>query len=289
MQSERLDKRLVRETGLTRSRIEKLIREGFVLVNGQAVAKPGFLVLPEDSVKAEIPEPVPLLAVPENIEIAILYEDAHIAVIDKACGMVVHPAAGNETGTLVNALLYHLKGLSGIGGVLRPGIVHRLDKDTSGVLLVAKTDETHLALSDAFKQRRIRKEYIAVVDGSMKADAGKISLPIARHPQDRKKMAVIQNGKEAITKYKVIARTGKATALHVDLITGRTHQIRVHCAHLGHPIVGDGIYGHKRAQDAAPRLMLHAWRIRFTHPVTGEEMCCEAEIPKEFQKFLVKN
>lgn len=289
MRHERLDVRLSRETELTRSRVEKLIREGLIRVDGQIQTKPGFMVLVDAVIQADIPEPAPIQALPEPISIDILYEDAAIAVVNKPCGMVVHPAAGNETGTLVNALLYHLQGLSGIGGMLRPGIVHRLDKDTSGLLLIAKSDAAHITLTDAFKSRKVSKQYIAVVDGHVKTDTGRIEAPIARHPKNRKQMAVDPNGKAAITEYQVLERISKTSYVLVNLVTGRTHQIRVHFAYMGHPILGDRVYGGKKTQDAASRLMLHAWRVAFAHPITGQEMRFEAPVPNAFSIYNQKN
>jgi 23S rRNA pseudouridine1911/1915/1917 synthase len=276
--------RLAREAELSRSRAEKLIRDGRVLVGGKAQTKPGFGVDACVPIQVDMPLPTPLKASPEPIPIDLLYEDAFIAVVVKPCGMVVHPAAGNESGTLVNALLYHLRGLSGIGGALRPGIVHRLDKDTSGLMIIAKTDESHLKLSKAFQDRTIEKEYVATVEGRV-SQPGTINAPIGRHSKDRKKMAIQKNGREAITHYQIIENLRKATFLRVQLITGRTHQIRVHFASIGHSILGDVIYGSKSAQNAAPRLMLHARQIAFSHPISGEAMRFEADIPEEFFLF----
>lgn len=285
MPSERLDVRLARERELTRSRIEKLIHNGLVFVDGKLQTKPGFLVDAEASIQVDIPPVTVMEAFPEPIPIDILYEDDCLAVINKPCGMVVHPAAGNESGTLVNALLYHLHGLSGIGGTLRPGIVHRLDKDTSGVLLVAKSDESHLKLSEAFQNRMITKEYVAIAEGHFKHETGVIDAPIGRHLKDRKKMAVDPQGRNAITEYQVVDDLSKASYVRINLITGRTHQIRVHFSYIGHPVLGDRIYGSKNAQNAAPRLMLHARKISFHHPITGAEMYFEAPIPNEFATF----
>lgn len=288
MANERLDLRLSQLLGITRSRAEKLIREGMVCVNGAVETKPGYKAREQDVIDASLPEPAAMEAAPENIPLEIMYEDAHLAVVNKPAGMVVHPAAGNETGTMVNALLYHLSDLSGIGGTLRPGIVHRLDKDTSGLLLVAKSDEAHLGLSEALKERSVRKTYRAVALGGFKADEGVIEAPIARHPTDRKKMAIVEGGRYARTEYRVAARLKGATLLDVNLITGRTHQIRVHFASIGHPLAGDPIYGRKRTVDAASRLMLHAWKIGFTHPVTGEEMLFVSDEPVAFLSYVKK-
>lgn len=282
MMDERLDIRVARDACVTRSRAEKLIRGERVRVNGQIACKPGTKTPAEALVEVDVPPPKPMDAKEEDLPLEILYEDEHLAVVVKPCGMVVHPAVGNETGTLVNALLHHMDGLSAIGGTIRPGIVHRLDKDTSGLLLVAKDDISHIALSDAMKQRTIQKTYRAVALGHFGKDMGFVEAPIGRHPQDRKRMAVVSGGRWARTEYRVVQALRGATLLEVDLITGRTHQIRVHLAHMGHPIVGDTVYGGKRQPIDADRLMLHAWRICFIHPVTGEKMRFEAPEPPLF-------
>lgn len=287
MDDERLDIRLARETGLTRSRVERLIRQGRAKVDGQAVEKPGLKVEPQAQVTLDVPPPAAMEAEAEDLPLTVLYEDEDLAVIDKPCGMVVHPAAGNETGTLVNALLHHLSGLSGIGGTLRPGIVHRLDKDTSGLLLIAKNDETHLALSEALKERAVQKTYRAVAAGRLKAESGVIEASIARHPNDRKRMAVMPGGRYARTEYELIYTENGASLVNVRLITGRTHQIRVHFAHIGHPLVGDPIYGGKQ-RIKAPRLMLHALQIDFMHPRRGGPMHFEAPEPREFLETIQK-
>ena len=287
MPEERLDVRLSRETGMTRSRVETLIREGRAQVNGAVEKKPGRKVSETDAVSCDIPPPVAVEAQPEDIPLQILYEDDDLAVVVKPCGMVVHPAAGNEDGTLVNALLFHLKNLSGIGGALRPGIVHRLDKDTSGLLLVAKNDATHAALSDALKARTIHKTYRAVARGAFKEPTGVVEAPIGRSPKDRKKMAIVPDGRYARTEYRVLEPLRGATLVDVNLITGRTHQIRVHFASIGHPLLGDPLYGGKN-QPPVGRLMLHAWRIEFTHPTTGQPMVFEAPEPPEFLQEVEK-
>ena len=287
MPEERLDVRLSRETGMTRSRVETLIREGRAQVNGAAEKKPGRKVGETDAVSLDVPLPVATEAQPEDIPLEILYEDDDLAVVVKPCGMVVHPAAGNENGTLVNALLFHLKNLSGIGGALRPGIVHRLDKDTSGLLLVAKNDATHAALSDALKARTIHKTYRAVARGAIKEPTGVVEAPIGRSPKDRKKMAIVPDGRYARTEYRVLEPLRGATLVDVNLITGRTHQIRVHFASIGHPLLGDPLYGGKN-QPSVGRLMLHARRIEFTHPATGRTMVFEAPEPPEFLQEVEK-
>lgn len=287
MPEERLDVRLSRETGMTRSRVETLIREGRAQVNGAVEKKPGRKVSETDAVSCDVPPPVAVEAQPEDIPLQILYEDDDLAVVVKPCGMVVHPAAGNEDGTLVNALLFHLKNLSGIGGALRPGIVHRLDKDTSGLLLVAKNDATHAALSDALKARTIHKTYRAVARGAFKEPTGVVEAPIGRSPKDRKKMAIVPDGRYARTEYRVLEPLRGATLVDVNLITGRTHQIRVHFASIGHPLLGDPLYGGKN-QPSVGRLMLHARRIEFTHPTTGQPMVFEAPEPPEFLQEVEK-
>lgn len=286
MADERLDVRLAQMLEVTRSRAEKLIRSGCVQVNGRVEQKPGLKVAEDAVIEADLPPPAAMEALPEALPLEIVYEDDHMAVVNKPAGMVVHPAAGNETGTMVNALLYHLQGLSGIGGTLRPGIVHRLDKDTSGLLLVAKDDAAHLVLSEALKERRIHKTYKALVLGGFKDETGTIEAPIARHPSDRKRMAVVEGGRYARTEYRVAERFQGATLLEVDLITGRTHQIRAHLAHVGHPLVGDPIYGSRKPTVSAPRLMLHAWRIALDHPITGEALQFEASEPPAFAQVL---
>ena len=251
----RLDVLLSQDGALSRSRAAELIKGGAVTVDG----------------RVEVPEPRPAQAEAQDIPLKILYQDAHLAVVVKPCGMVVHPAAGNPDGTLVNALLYHLDQLSGIGGELRPGIVHRLDKDTSGLLLVAKDDETHQALSAQLSARQMEKHYFAVVAGVMKERAGVIDAPIGRSHADRKKMAIDPNGRPSRTEWQVVRQDADRALLDVHLITGRTHQIRVHMASIHHPVLGDPIYGTK-GLPKAPRLMLHAYSLSFTHPATGERM-----------------
>jgi 23S rRNA pseudouridine1911/1915/1917 synthase len=287
MPEERLDVLLTRQTGLSRSRVQRLIEQGHARVNGQPVDQPSRKVSALDIATLEEPPPTPIAVVPEALPLDILYQDAHLAVVNKPCGMVVHPAAGHAEGTLVNALLHHLGDLSGIGGALRPGIVHRLDKDTSGLLLIAKDDQTHRALSDMLKAREIHKTYQAVAQGHFKEESGCIDAPIGRHPKDRKRMAVLPDGRPATTIWRAVATLRGATHLHIDLITGRTHQIRVHMAHTGHPLLGDPLYGAKKAADA-PRLMLHAWRLSLIHPITGENLAFEAPPPDAFAQTIRK-
>ncbi len=274
----------------SRSFSSGLIQKGEILVQGK-VRKPGYRVKTGDNISVNIPPPEPVLTEPEPHNIDILYEDRHIIVINKEPGLVVHPAPGHNKGTLVNRLLYHCPGLEGIGGKLRPGIVHRLDKDTSGTMVAAKNDAAHINLAAQFKSRKIKKLYLALVHGVVKSESGSISLPIGRHPSDRKKMATVsRKSRSAKTFWKVIERFNGATFLELDLKTGRTHQIRVHCAAINHPIVGDPIYGGKKAakklSTSVPRQMLHAWRLEFTHPVTGEAMSFESPIPPDMEKVI---
>lgn len=275
---------------LSRSRIQALIKSGDVLVNG-ANTKPKNPVNRGDIISINIPEPEPTEAIPQDIPLNILYEDADIIVINKESGMVVHPAAGNPDGTVVNALLYHCGDLSGIGGVERPGIVHRLDKDTSGCLVIAKNDMAHQSLTTQFAERSTEKRYLAVVQGQLKNSSGTVFTHIGRHPVNRMKMAVVNpgSGKAAITDYDLLC-TDPATNSSLVLCTlhtGRTHQIRVHMLHLGHPLIGDPIYAKPNRQQAQTgRLMLHAWRLCFNHPRTGQRMEFEATVPPEYTPWL---
>ena len=274
---------------ISRSYTKKLIDEGYVKVNGQVV-KPSYKVRKDDEIIVYVPEPRELKIEPEAIPLDILYEDSDIIAINKPQGMVVHPAPGNYSGTLVNALLYHCgSNLSGINGVIRPGIVHRLDKDTSGVILVAKTNSAHLNLARQIKNREIKKVYNAVVFGNVKEDFATINAPIGRHPVERKKMAVIENGRNAITHYKVLERFGDYTYVEARIETGRTHQVRVHFAYIKHPILGDMVYGPKRQpfHDLKGQV-LHARLLGFVHPVKNEYMEIEAPLPDYFEKLLYK-
>ncbi len=275
---ERLDVLLSKDGELSRSRAAALIKDGCVAVDGRTETKPSFKAEIGAAIQLDMPEAKPAKAEAQDIPLEILYQDEHLAVVVKPCGMVVHPAAGNDDGTLVNALLYHLDSLSGIGGEARPGIVHRLDKDTSGLLLVAKNDAAHAALSRQLSDREMEKHYRAMVYGKMKEPSGVIEKPIGRSRTDRKKMAVDENGRWAKTEWRVLREYPDRTLLDVHIITGRTHQIRVHMASIGHPVLGDPLYGHKRMPDV-PRLMLHAYSLEFTHPVTGERMRFTAECP----------
>ncbi|MBE5804095.1 MAG: RluA family pseudouridine synthase [Clostridiales bacterium] len=281
----RLDVLLSEITGLTRSRVAGLMEDGLCLLDGKPEKKAGTKAKPGQRVLLTLPAPKPAIPQAEDIPLEILYEDADLAVVVKPCGMVVHPAAGNEDGTLVNALLHHLDSLGGIGGELRPGIVHRLDKDTSGLLLVAKNDAAQLALSQQLQDRAMEKHYRALVDGNFKEESGRVNEPLARSKKDRKKMAIDPEGREAITDWQVLARGRGVTLVDVHILTGRTHQIRVHMKHLGHPVCGDPIYGSSRGAKV-PRLMLHAYSLAFTHPATGQRMTFTAPLPAEFLKGL---
>ena len=275
---ERLDVLLSADGELSRSRAAALIKDGCVRVGERIELKPSHKTEPGVCVIVTLPEIKPAKAEAQDIPLEILYQDEHLAVVVKPCGMVVHPAAGNDDGTLVNALLFHLDSLSGIGGEMRPGIVHRLDKDTSVLMLVAKDDATHAALSQQLSAGQMEKHYRAIVFGRMKEPDGVIEKPIGRSKTDRKKMAVDENGRWAKTEWKVLKEYPDRTLLDVHIITGRTHQIRVHMASIGHPVLGDPLYGHKRMPDA-PRLMLHAYSLEFTHPATGERMRFTAPCP----------
>ena len=283
----RLDLLVAQGTGATRSQAARWIAAGLCRVNGHTALKAGAAVHAGDRVEADIPDPVEAAVEKEEIPIQFLYQDEDLAVVNKPCGMVVHPAAGNETGTLVNALLFAIPDLSGIGGVKRPGIVHRLDKDTSGVLLIAKNDAAHLSLSAQLKERSMEKHYLAVAEGTVKDDCGRIDRPIARSPKDRKKMAIVEGGRPAQTEWRLLEALRGASLLDVHILTGRTHQIRVHLQSIGHPVAGDPLYGLKHGV-TAPRLMLHACTLVFTHPRTGERMRFTAPLPDEYLDTLQK-
>lgn len=285
----RIDAYLGANTEFSRSRIAALMMEGAIAVDGAVQAKPSYKVAAGQKVVLTVPHTKPVDIAAQNIPLDILYQDSDVVVVNKPCGMVVHPAAGNEDGTLVNALLYHVKDLSGIGGEMRPGIVHRLDKDTSGLILIAKNDKAHALLSDQFKERSMEKHYRAVAFGGFRQEDGLIDAPIARHPVDRKKMAIVPDGKPSQTEWKVLERLKGATYLDIHLLTGRTHQIRVHMHSIGHPLLGDQIYAPNiKTSVHIPRLMLHAYSLAFTHPTTGERMEMIAPLPEKFAMTLEK-
>ena len=289
MEDERIDKCMsLLVENLSRSFIQKLIKDGNVLVNGTPV-KGSCRVKCDDEVVFSVPESVEPDIEPENIPLDILYEDADLIVVNKPKGMVVHPAAGHYTGTLVNALMYHCKGdLSGINGVLRPGIVHRIDKDTTGVLIVCKNDRAHNALAEQLKEHSITRKYRAIVCGNLKEDEGTVDAPLGRHPQDRKKMAIVRSGgKRAVTHYRVLERFGNYTYIECRLETGRTHQIRVHMASISHPLLGDTDYGNSKNPYKLQGQALHARTIGFIHPTTGEYIEVSAPIP-EYMTELVR-
>jgi 23S rRNA pseudouridine1911/1915/1917 synthase len=288
----RLDVFLAGVSGLSRARVQHLIADGHVLVAGRP-QKAGHRVGAGERIELRIPPATPLVLIPEAIPLDILHEDDDLIVLNKPPGLVVHPGAGRSSGTLVNALLAHCRTLPGIGGVERPGIVHRLDRDTSGVLVVAKTEEAHQSLSRQFKARVVRKQYLALVHGEVRQDSGSIEAAIGRREHDRKRMGVRERGgRAARTAYHVLRRLPGMTALILELETGRTHQIRVHLAYIGHPVLGDRVYGGRRERlhagsdgPQAERQMLHAWRLRFRHPRTGTWLEFTAPIPGDFQRL----
>lgn len=274
---ERLDVAAAAAANVTRSRAGALIQEGWARVNGVQQTKAGLKLKSGDRVELNVPEAAPARVEAQDIPLEVVYQDEDLAVVYKPSGMVVHPAAGNPDGTLVNALLGRLDHLSGVGGEIRPGIVHRIDKDTSGLLLVAKNDFSHLALSEQIRVHSVQRAYMAIVQGGMKQDSGTVEGPIGRHPTDRKKMAIVPNGREAVTHWRVLEPLRGATLLECRLTTGRTHQIRVHMASIGHPLLGDPLYGPKRMPyPVAGGQLLHAFRLGFVHPRSGEEMLFEA-------------
>ena len=274
--------------GVSRSRAAELLESGKVKVNGTLATKKTKLKN-GDTVSVEVPDPIVYDVTPENIPLDIVFEDNDILVVNKPKGMVVHPAAGNYSGTLVNALMYHCgDSLSGINGVMRPGIVHRIDKNTSGLLMVAKNDNAHVGLASQIKEHSFKREYEAVVYGNISDDKGTINLPIARHPVKRKQMAVVNGGREAITHFEVIERLNGFTHLRLRLETGRTHQIRVHLSFLGHPVAGDEVYGPKKVITSLNGQCLHAKKLGFVHPVTLEYMEFDSCLPDYFKNFLAK-
>jgi 23S rRNA pseudouridine1911/1915/1917 synthase len=272
---------------LSRSHVQKLIEQGMVLVDG-AQRKANYKLRGTEEVQVSVPEAEPITAAPEDIPLDILYEDKDIIVVNKARGMVVHPASGVYSGTLVNALLHHCQDLSGINGEIRPGIVHRLDKDTSGVMVCAKNDTAHLDLAEQIRTKTAHRTYWAIVHGNIKEEAGIIKGDIGRHPTDRKKMAIVrENGKPAVTHFKVLERFGEYTLVECKLETGRTHQIRVHMTSIGHPLVNDPKYGPKKSSPFAIQgQALHSLQLTLTHPVTKEEMTFTAPVPSDMEKIL---
>lgn len=286
---QRLDLFISSLAGISRSRAGSLIDEGRVLVNGKIQTKAGYKIRVDEEISVEIPPAAPTRIEAQDIDLNILYQDEDLAVVYKPSGMVVHPAAGNPDGTMVNALMRHLDHLSGIGGEIRPGIVHRIDKDTSGLLLVAKNDFSHLSLSEQIKAHSVQRAYIAIAQGSMKQDSGSVEGPIGRHPIDRKKMAIVPDGRSALTHWRVLEPLKGATLLECKLTTGRTHQIRVHMASIGHPLLGDPLYGPKKPPyPVHGGQLLHAFRIGFVHPRTGEEMLFEAPPEERFLNWQRK-
>lgn len=281
---------------LSRSRIQKLISQGQVWVNGQVCSSKKELIREDDHIRVVIPDAEPLDLLPEPIPLDILYEDGELLIVNKPVGMVVHPAPGHTHDTLVNALLWHCRTpfgestLSGIGGKQRPGIVHRLDKDTTGAIAIAKTDRAHVHLQHQFQTKTARREYLGVVYGVPKPDSGTVDAPIGRHPVDRQKMAIVpeaDGGRRAITHYRIGERLGNYTLMNFELETGRTHQIRVHTAHIGHPIVGDPLYSSGRSIGVnLPGQALHAWRLKLIHPVTGGLIEAIAPLPPHLQTLL---
>lgn len=284
----RADVFLAAKLGVSRSNMQKLLEDGRVK-RGEKIIKANYKVRAGEMFVVDIPEPEPIEAVTENIPLDIIYEDDDVVVLNKARGMVVHPAPGNYTGTLVNALLYHCSNLSGINSAIRPGIVHRLDKDTSGIMIVAKNDAAHISLSQQIQSKTAVRTYIAVVRGNIKTDSGTIETQIARDKTDRKKMAVVkEGGRDAITDYEVLERFGKYTLVRCKLRTGRTHQIRVHMEYLGYPLVGDPKYSPMKTPFGIKGQALHSHTLEFTHPRTGERMKFEAPLPEDMHKIITR-
>lgn len=294
----RIDSFLSAKGTMTRSAAVKLIESGMVTV-GEDVPRKNYKISAGDKITVVLPEPESCEAEPENIPLDVVYEDSDIIVVNKPVGMVVHPAAGNPSGTLVNALLYHCDGsLSGIGGVIRPGIVHRIDKDTAGLLVSAKNDEAHLFLASEIKEHKVSRIYYAIVLGNFKEDSGTVNAPIGRHPTDRKRMAVVRDmgrtAREAVTHFSVVERFGRFTLVRCELETGRTHQIRVHMASIGHPLLGDKVYGgggtdfEAKNKKIIQGQCLFAAELSLTHPRTGEQMTFKADLPDDFAAVLEK-
>lgn len=285
---ERLDKFIADNSDISRSYAAKLCEDGLVLCGEKQLLKK-YKILGTEEITINVPEPEEHSIEPENIPLNIVYEDSDVIVVNKPQGLCVHPAPGNERGTLVNGLVYHCGDeLSAINGVIRPGIVHRIDKDTSGLLIVAKNNEAHLKLSEQLKERKAMRKYVALVNGNIKEDSGTINKPIGRNPSDRKKMAVVFGGREAVTHFNVLERFGQYTLVECILETGRTHQIRVHMASIGHSIVGDTLYGIKKEKFNLNGQLLHAKTIGFVHPRTGKMMKFTSDIPEYFENVLEK-
>lgn len=283
---ERLDIYLSEQTGFTRSRIKNLIENGCVKYNGNTVTKSG-LKLKFGEIVLYIEEPVSVSAEPENLPIDIVYQDSDIAVINKAQGMVTHPCTGTPNGTLVNAIMYHIKDLSAINGVYRPGIVHRLDKDTSGLIVIAKTNNAHISLAEQIGNKTAGRYYLALVCGNIKEDSGRIDAPLGRSTKDRKKMAVVEGGRKAVTHFYVKERFGNFTLVEFKLDTGRTHQIRVHAKYINHPVVGDIVYG-KKDEFGLKGQLLHAYKLELFHPKTNEKMVFNIDLPDYFKIIIEK-
>lgn len=281
----RIDVFLADKLGVTRSRVKKLCDDGNVFIDGKCI-KSNKVLKGSETIEVEIPENKNLDVEPQNIPINIIYQDDDVAVIDKPQGLTVHAGSGTNGDTLVNALLYHLDNLSGINGVIRPGIVHRIDKNTSGLLVVAKNDVAHLKLAKQLENKTCSRVYIALLEGVLKEDSGRICTFIGRNPKDRTKMAVVSNGREAITDFKVLERFSNYTLCEFSLKTGRTHQIRVHSKHIGHPIVGDKEYGYKNQKFNLEGQLLHAAKLEFVHPMTEKKVCFESPLPNYFKKVL---
>lgn len=287
-EGERLDKFIADNSDISRSYAAKLCDEGLVTLSDKQLKKKDRVSV-GDKIVIQIPEPTELSVEGEDIPLDIVYEDSDVIVINKPQGMCVHPAVGNESGTLVNGLVYHCGNeLSAINGVIRPGIVHRIDKDTSGLLIVAKNNDAHLKLSEQLKERKALRKYIAIVNGNIREDGGTVNKPISRNPSGRKKMAVVAGGREAVTHFNVLERFGQYTLIECILETGRTHQIRVHMASIGHSIVGDPLYGIKKEKFNLNGQLLHAKTIGFEHPSTGKMMEFSSEIPEYFENVLKK-
>lgn len=291
-EGERIDKQLsLLIDSLSRSYLQKLLKDGMVLLESSpGIMRPikaNYRVKCDDRIFLTVPEAVVPDILPENLPLAIIYEDDHLLVVNKPQGMVVHPAPGHYSGTLVNALIYHCQErLSGINGILRPGIVHRIDRDTSGTLLVCKSDMAHSGIARQLKEHSMARSYEAIVFGDVKKEEGTVTAPIGRHPKERKQMAVIADGKEAVTHYRVLRRFRDYTYIECRLETGRTHQIRVHMTHIGHPLVGDTVYGNRKSPFHLDGQVLHAKTLGFIHPVTGESISVEAPLPAHFQQLL---